>query len=787
MSKKKKQQSKKKQSVRKKGVLQQKQQIPLGKPSAEGQPRGQRLLLFWFVLAIVMPILMIFGIEMGLRLFGYGVPTGFTFQQKIQGKASILSNPYFTRRFFEAPMARPSVPFKLSAAKSKGTYRVFVLGGSAAQGAPVPAYGITRMLDVMLKDQYPGVNFEVVNAAITAINSHVVLPIARDCSQLDADLFIIYLGNNEVVGPYGAGTVFSPLVSSLPLIRASIALKKTRLGQLIPSIAKAIKGRDKSHTGVWRGMEMFLNHQVRASDPGMQVVYRHFENNLLDIFRIAQKSNIPAIVTTVGVNLKDCPPFASLHRTGLPEEEINTWDKLVREGEALREKGDLTQAVVRFLRAEEIDAEHAELHYRLGRSYWEMGKFEKSRSRYIQARELDALRFRADTQINEIIRKTAEGKSGQGIHFVDAQQVLESNSPGKIPGSELLYEHVHLNFKGAYLVARAIFKQVQQLLPDWIAQRSTKGAVLSEQHCALRLAYSGWDRLIIAKDLLRQFQRPPFTNQLDIRQQTDTLSTEIEALERKYTADEGQQEAIAQYKAALSYDNAHWRLHDHFASFQYDVMNDPGKAEKHLRQVIQQTPQSSMALWRLGEALTGQGKHASAEEYYRQAMLYDPMSTWTLLKFGTVLLRQARSAEAIDYLAQAIKIDPGNAEAHSTLASAMVELGKPGYHDQVVRHFKKAIEIDPDFTQARENLATFYAKEAIKLRARRENDRARELLQKAVELSPERTIERYNLAFLLNKAGHRKEAIHHLAEILRIEPNHKEARKLLRLLSAVSN
>ena len=53
-----------------------------------------------------------------------------------------------------------------------------MLGGSAAQGFPDPMYGIAPLLEAMLVDHYPEVRFEVINAAISAINSHVVLPIA---------------------------------------------------------------------------------------------------------------------------------------------------------------------------------------------------------------------------------------------------------------------------------------------------------------------------------------------------------------------------------------------------------------------------------------------------------------------------------------------------------------------------------------------------------------------------------------------------------------------------------
>jgi len=84
------------------------------------------------------------------------------------------------------------------------------------------------MLQAMLSLRYPGVRFEVVNAAMTAINSSVVLPIARDCANADGDIWVIYMGNNEVVGPFGPGTVFGPQVPPLPLIQSILALKTTR-------------------------------------------------------------------------------------------------------------------------------------------------------------------------------------------------------------------------------------------------------------------------------------------------------------------------------------------------------------------------------------------------------------------------------------------------------------------------------------------------------------------------------------------------------------------------------
>ena len=103
------------------------------------------------------------------------------------------------------------------------TYRIFVLGESAAMGDPDPAYGFSRYLEVMLRERFPNTKFEVINTGIVAIDSHVILPIARELARYKPDLFIVYAGNNEVVGPYGPGTALTGSSLNLSAIRTSIS------------------------------------------------------------------------------------------------------------------------------------------------------------------------------------------------------------------------------------------------------------------------------------------------------------------------------------------------------------------------------------------------------------------------------------------------------------------------------------------------------------------------------------------------------------------------------------
>ena len=630
---------------------------------------------------IASPLSLLLGLEMGLRVFGYGVPTGFTIEQKVDGEKRIVSNPYFTWRFLGPRFAATKgTHFSLPPEKAEGTYRVFVLGASAAQGFPAPDFGMARMLDVMLQKQYPGVDFDVTSAAIPAINSHVVLPIIRDCSRLQADLFVIYLGNNEVVGPYGAGTVFSPLVSHLFMIRAGVALRSTRLGQLLSKTFESTPALGQTQLKEFHGMASFVNHRVRAADPGMPIVYRHFKKNLRDICRVAQRAGIPAIVSTVGANLKDSPPFASLHRPGLSEEDRRSWEELVREGEELRQQGRVEEAIKQFLKAEEIDADNAELHFRLGRCYWASGDYRAAKSRYVKAMELDALRFRADTRINEIIRNVASGKSEQGIHLVDSLQVLEDNSPQQIPGDELFYEHVHLNFRGTYLATRAIFEQIQRLLPDRVNRNASDHNLLSEDDCAQRLAYTGWSRLGIAKGLLSLMKRPPFTDQLDNVMQVESWLKEIEELEARYARREAQQEVLAQYEVALAGNDIHYLVHVAYAGFQYGVLDNPQEAEKHLKAALRQCPQSIEEHFFLSEVLSYQGKQKEAKSYLSRALNLarsaETPETMEAKKSITVRNQWKKLYEQAEALRQQRRYREGTDAARQALAATKPAFGR---------------------------------------------------------------------------------------------------------------
>ena len=175
---------------------------------------------------MALPALILALLETSLRISGGGRPAAFFVQASERG--FIRTNQFFGRRFFPASIARTPEVERFPSVKAPGTYRVFVLGGSAAMGFPEPAFGVARVLETLLEEEYEGLDAEVINAAMTAVNSHVVLPVVRECARYEPDALVIYLGNNEFVGPYGPSSVFGAPGAPLPVVRVAIRVGATR-------------------------------------------------------------------------------------------------------------------------------------------------------------------------------------------------------------------------------------------------------------------------------------------------------------------------------------------------------------------------------------------------------------------------------------------------------------------------------------------------------------------------------------------------------------------------------
>jgi tetratricopeptide (TPR) repeat protein len=520
---------------------------PLGTSPSLWRGWGLRI-----VVAVVVPLLLLVLAEGALRLFHVGYSTDLMEPCTVHGKPAACYNLFFPAPFFPPGMIKTPQFFSIAPVKPKNTFRIFVLGESAAMGDPDPAYGFSRYLEVMLRSRFPGMKFEVVNTGMVAINSHVIRVIAQELAPYQPDLYIVYAGSNEVVGPYGPGTVLTSGSMNPRLIRASIFVRSTRIGQLLTNVG--------TQHAEWRGMEMFLDKQVRADSPRMEPAYRNFASNLKDIVDAARDSGAHVLLSTIATNLRDCAPFASLHREGLATEALRSWESLVQQGVALESGGAYAAALKLYESAAIIDGGYADLQFRIARCLWALGDYRGAHDHYVRARDLDVLRFRADSRINEIIR-AAGGSSGDAEQLLDAQKLFDENSRNGIVGGELLYDHVHFTPLGSYLFAQAAYEQVVRMLPANVAANAAGTEPPSELDCERLLALTSHDRSRVASEMIDRLQRPPFTHQLNHDEQLQSL------MFRASGAAESPQETAEQYEWAIQQAPQDLTLHYKFGLF----------------------------------------------------------------------------------------------------------------------------------------------------------------------------------------------------------------------------
>ena len=96
---------------------------------------------------------------------------------------------------------------------------------------------------------------------------------------------IIYMGNNEMVGPFGAATVFGRRAPPAPYVRFLTAIQATRIGQLSVALARKLHGDGEKYYS-WGGMQMFLHNQIAPDSPLKDNVYLNFKKNLNDIVSV---------------------------------------------------------------------------------------------------------------------------------------------------------------------------------------------------------------------------------------------------------------------------------------------------------------------------------------------------------------------------------------------------------------------------------------------------------------------------------------------------------------------
>lgn len=697
--------------------------------SADVQMSGLKRFLFHFAALVLIPIVLLAMIEIALRLTGTGYQTDFLVKTKIQNQSFWKDNPDFGLRFFPEHIKRSSNRLVVPCEKQAKEFRVVVLGASAAQGDPDPSFGFSRILDVMLSDALPDKKVRVINAAVTAVNSHVVLQISREIKKLQPDIVIVYLGNNEVVGPFGAGTVFHQYSMNRNLIKAGLFFRKFYLGQLLSKLFDGSKKHKIS--GKWRGMEMFLGNLVASDDPQLDQVYSNFDKNLKEICSVLRDEASTIILSTVAVNLKDSPPFASIIADSIIMRQTTV--SSFEQGTDALKQGEWQSAQSFFLKALAKDSTNANIHYRLGQCALSLKDFEKATFYFNQALAFDALRFRADANINTIIANVA---THLNVPIADVEQFIRNKSDNGLPGSHYFYEHVHFNFDGNYVLASAMFNLIHDC--DYFQIKTDH--CLSREACQTALAYTIFNQIDILEQIHHRLSQPPFTNQLDHKDRIAALAQKINDFKESIHS-ANIEEAMRIYQKAL-----HNRPDD------VDLMHN------------------------FASLLMNLGMNREAEKAYRDVLANIPHYSQAWNNLGLVSYRLHKYTKAIDAYQNALKYGDPSAEVYNNLG--MVYSQKKQF-DQANHYYDLALEINPEFVQALMNKgAVCYQKNQMKQAIR--------LYRKAVQINDTDAYGHYNLAYALLNDKQYKEAEIHFQKALNLKPDFAAAQRQLEKLKNLS-
>lgn len=723
--------------------------------------------------ALCLPLLLLAGLEIGLRLGGYGFDPHFFKPLTIGGEDFLVENDDFSYRFFPRDNARNPGELRMRAVKPPGTVRIFIFGESAAMGDPEPAYGPARYLEAQLRWKYPDTKFEVVNVAFTAINSHVIVPIARECARQAGDLWIVYMGNNEMVGPFGAATVFGRPAPPLAYVRLATGIQVTRTGQLFTDWTRRLRGHSTG-TASWGGMQMFLNHEIAPDNSLKETVYLNFQKNLDDIVTAGLRSGAKVLLNTVAVNLADCPRFASATNLSLTPADRAQFEQNLAGAQQAAAAGDFATAARCCATAAQAEPDSAALQYLWGENLLRQNDFPAARQHLQLACDDDALPFRTDSRLNEIIRSTGEKRAGDRLVLFDAARALTSNNPAGVCGRETFYEHVHFDFDGAYRLGLAWAQQVERLLPA--GGPAAGHAWASPEDCALLLGLTAWNRELIFTHMVSRMHLPPLSSQPDNARRLDDLQARIgdaralmtpapaatardnfQHMLQKWPEDFLLGENFALFLQAsgdVPQAITEWRRihelmpHDYLPYFQMGWLlgarQQWAEAESDLRMAVQLRPSLTEAWYEWGNTLAAQGKLEAALTCYATARAQRPQDPVTILRMGKVDALLNRHGEAAANYREASRLDPGNWEPHFVLGGELDAAG----------------QLDP----------------------------AREEFAAAARLNPTNAVAHYNFGVLLAKQSHYAEAQDQFNETLRLAPEYQNARdalaKIRRLLPA---
>lgn len=645
------------------------------------------------IISICLPFIFLVLLELILRLSGYGdnLSLFINHPDKEFENYSVV-NPIIGKKYFQK--VEYSAPAKDMFLKKKpdSIFRIFVMGSSTVAGFPYDRnLMFSRILNERLRDAYPDKKIEMVNTAITAINSFTLADFMPQILNEKPDAILIYAGHNEFYGAFGVGSNEATFHNPT-MIRLHLKLMDFKIYQLTVNIMGNFTGFFSKDNASGKKRGTLMTRIVKDADitygsKTYKTGINNFEQNLSVILAMARQKDVTVFVSDLVSNLRDVKPFKSVPSNGL--------------------KG-------------------AEEYYNSAKKLEQQGEIQKAKENYLLARDYDCIRFRASSDINSTIKKLV-GK--HHAHFVPTLDFFNSNSPNGIVGDNLLTEHVHPNISGAFLLSESFYKEIAQ--SKLIAKEVNAQTEKSYENFIKYYGYTNLDYLIGKHRITNLKYHWPFKDEasgfVDYRQiytptgKADSLAFTVMA-EQSITLTEAHEQLAEMYEKNGDFLNAfkeynsltkicpYWSIYFRKAADCLLKMNNLPEALHFFDRSTEYGNESFYAHYRAGEICMIKNDFETALDHFHKAQLKANADEKqkTLVKIYQALNYLNRASEGKEILAYFQKINPNQ--------TIQVPPGKKSYMNYIPVQVKKNVEDAQVFID------------------RKEQDKAIELLLNSLEI-----------------------------------------------------
>jgi tetratricopeptide (TPR) repeat protein len=517
-------------------------------------------------------------------------------------------------------------------------------------------------------------------------------------------------------------------------------------------------------------------------------------------------------MSTIAVNLRDSPPFASVAGPRLSTEDRNACDNLLKASVAALQQTNYVQAAENFAQAASLDPDRADIEFYLGGCLLRLTNVVAARQHYQRACDLDALPFRSDSIINSTLADAGRKYAGSDLAFFDAVRTLAMSSPVGIPGAESFYEHVHFNFDGNYRLGRAWAEQIAGFVEqgsnstDSKAHASSSPAQTaaitnqldganspsqsllstpkeafrlsewaSQNVCERRLGLTDWNRAAVFEDVLRRFTQPPLSAQPNNNSRWEALHKKLNQI-REHLDAAAVTNARQVYLEALQRAPEDERLHENFAEFLEDT-GQLGEAEAQWEQVRELIPQHHLGYFESGRLLLRLSKLPEARARLHQAVELRPDLGEGWLELGNIDALEGKPEHALTQYKRAQQLTPQDPRPYYHMGKALSKLGKPV---QAVQQLRLAIKAQPAFWEAHYALGEELAFMGMVEAARGE-------FEQTLRLKPDYAMAHLNLGVALLQNGKIESAVKELHEAQRLDPKVPLAADYLKKIEGKAN